>query len=89
MPHESPWVVTVPLIALAIPSVVIGALTVESVLFGDYFGKAIFVLPANDVVGEGGRGVRRLGVDFALHGFRSTAVLAGARRGGRPPGCSS
>ncbi len=54
VPHESPWVVTVPLVALAIPSVIIGALTVGSVLFGDYFGKAIFVLPANNVVGKVG-----------------------------------
>src|SRR5215475_1584018 len=51
-PHESPWVVTVPLIALAIPSVVIGALTVGPVLFGNYFGSSIFTLPANNVIGE-------------------------------------
>jgi NADH-quinone oxidoreductase subunit L len=51
-PHESPWVVTLPLIALAIPSVIIGAITVGPVLFGGYFGPAIFTLPANDVVGE-------------------------------------
>jgi NADH-quinone oxidoreductase subunit L len=49
-PHESPWVVTLPLIALAIPSVLIGALTVGPVLFGSYFGSSIFVLPANNVV---------------------------------------
>jgi NADH-quinone oxidoreductase subunit L len=51
-PHETPAVVTVPLILLAIPSVVIGALTVQYVLFGDYFGSSIFVLPENDVVGD-------------------------------------
>jgi NADH-quinone oxidoreductase subunit L len=51
-PHESPWVVTLPLIALAIPSVIIGALTAGPVLFGGYFGGSIFTLPANDVVGE-------------------------------------
>jgi NADH-quinone oxidoreductase subunit L len=50
-PHESPWVVTVPLVALAIPSVLIGYLTVGSVLFGGYFGSSIFVRPANDVIG--------------------------------------
>jgi NADH-quinone oxidoreductase subunit L len=53
-PHESPWVVTLPLIALAIPSVLIGALTVGPVLFGSYFGHAIFVQPANDVVAKVG-----------------------------------
>jgi NADH-quinone oxidoreductase subunit L len=51
-PHESPWVVTVPLIALAIPSVLVGYFTVGPVLFGSYFGSSIFVLPANNVIGE-------------------------------------
>jgi NADH-quinone oxidoreductase subunit L len=51
-PHESPWVVTVPLILLAIPSVIIGYFTVGPVLFGDYFGGAIFVLEEHNVVGE-------------------------------------
>ncbi len=69
-PRESPWVVTVPLIALAIPSVLIGAFTVAPVLFGSYFGRSIFVLPANDVtarVGEDFGGA----VSFALHGLIS------------------
>ena len=42
-PHESPWVVTVPLILLAIPSVVIGFMTIKSMLFGDFFKGSIFV----------------------------------------------
>jgi NADH-quinone oxidoreductase subunit L len=42
-PHESPWVVTVPLILLAIPSVFIGFLTIGPMLFGDFFKDAIFV----------------------------------------------
>ena len=42
-PHESPWVVTVPLILLAIPSVLIGFMTIEPMLFGDFFKGAIFV----------------------------------------------
>lgn len=42
-PHESPWVVTVPLILLAIPSVVIGYLTIQPMLYGDFFKDAIFV----------------------------------------------
>jgi NADH-quinone oxidoreductase subunit L len=46
VPHESPLVVTLPLIALAIPSIVIGALTVGAVLHGDYFGSAIHVAGA-------------------------------------------
>ena len=67
-PHESPPVITVPLVALAIPSVLIGALTVGSVLFGHYFGSSIFVLEANNVtarVGEAFTGA----FSFALHGF--------------------
>ncbi len=42
-PHESPWVVTLPLVLLAIPSVVIGYLTIQPLLFGDFFKDAIFV----------------------------------------------
>ncbi|GAO36141.1 NADH:ubiquinone oxidoreductase subunit L [Sulfuricella sp. T08] len=42
-PHESPWVVTLPLIMLAIPSVVIGYITIQPMLFGDYFQGSIFV----------------------------------------------
>jgi NADH-quinone oxidoreductase subunit L len=40
-PHESPWVVTLPLILLAIPSLVIGALTIEPMLYGEWFAGAI------------------------------------------------
>ena len=42
-PHESPWVVTVPLILLAIPSVIIGFMTIQPMLFGDFFKGAIAV----------------------------------------------
>jgi NADH-quinone oxidoreductase subunit L len=42
-PHESPWVVTAPLLLLAIPSVVIGFLAIQPMLFGDFFKDAIFV----------------------------------------------
>ena len=44
-PHESPWVVTVPLVLLAIPSVVIGFMTIQPMLFGDFFKGVIFVDP--------------------------------------------
>ena len=67
--HEPPWVVTLPLTMLAIPSMaLIGWFTPGPVVFGDYFGSSIFVLPANDVVGQ-------LAEDwhgplaFMLHGF--------------------
>jgi len=42
-PHESPWVVTAPLLLLAIPSVVIGFLTIDAMLFGDFLKDAISV----------------------------------------------
>jgi NADH-quinone oxidoreductase subunit L len=41
-PHESPWVVVGPLVALAIPSVIIGAMTFQPLLFGGGFGESIF-----------------------------------------------
>ena len=50
--HETPKVVTLPLIALAIPSVIIGYFFVGDMAFGDFFGDAIFVLPEHDVLGE-------------------------------------
>lgn len=42
-PHESPWVVWLPLVLLAIPSVVIGFMTIEPMLFGEFFKNAIVV----------------------------------------------
>ncbi len=42
-PHESPWVVTLPLVLLAIPSFAIGFLAIEPMLFGSYFSDSIFV----------------------------------------------
>ncbi|HUN76261.1 MAG TPA: NADH-quinone oxidoreductase subunit L [Steroidobacteraceae bacterium] len=69
-PHESPWVVVGPLVALAIPSIVIGALTVSIVLFGDYFGSSIFVLGQNNVIAEVARDVMPpVWLHFGLQGF--------------------
>src|SRR5687768_13077217 len=50
--HETPWVVTGPLIALAIPSVIIGWLTTAKVLFGDWFDDSIFVLEEHNPLRE-------------------------------------
>ena len=55
--HESPKVVTLPLIALAIPSVFAGAFFVGDMLFGEYFGSSIIVHPEHDVLGQ-------LGADY-------------------------
>jgi NADH-quinone oxidoreductase subunit L len=50
--HESPWVVTLPLVLLAIPSVVAGWPAIGPLLFGDFFQGAIQVAPAHDVLGH-------------------------------------
>jgi len=50
--HEPPWVVTVPLILLAIPSFIIGFIYVDSMVFGDFFKGAIFVDPSHDVLAQ-------------------------------------
>ncbi|HEY2255658.1 MAG TPA: NADH-quinone oxidoreductase subunit L, partial [Variovorax sp.] len=70
-PHESPWVVWVPLVALAIPSVVIGYMTIDPMLYGDFFKGAI-------VIDESKHGaMKELAEAFqgpmamALHGFAS------------------
>ncbi len=71
--HESPRVITIPLILLAIPSVAIGWLTIQPLLFGGAFGDAIFVLPVNDtlaVVGE--KFTSPAG--FVAHGFATPAL---------------
>ncbi len=67
-PHESPWVVTVPLVLLAIPSVVIGYFTIDPVLFGGWLDDAITVLPQNDVLAELGQHFHG-GMAMALHAF--------------------
>jgi NADH-quinone oxidoreductase subunit L len=67
-PHESPWVVTVPLILLAIPSVFIGLFTVGPVLFGGYFAEAIRVLPGHDVLAALGKDYHGA-LGFIAHGL--------------------
>jgi NADH-quinone oxidoreductase subunit L len=51
-PHETPWVVIGPLLALALPSLAIGYMTVEPMLYGDFFGKAIYVADHHPVMTE-------------------------------------
>ncbi|MBL8247781.1 MAG: NADH-quinone oxidoreductase subunit L, partial [Candidatus Competibacter sp.] len=77
--HETPAVVTVPLILLAIPSVVIGAMTIEPLLFGEVFKGVIMVAPEHNVLerlAEHFHGA----MNFALHGLTGLPfilVLAG------------
>jgi NADH-quinone oxidoreductase subunit L len=72
-PHESPWVVTLPLILLAIPSLVIGWFTIGPMLFGDYFDGSLFVLPQHDVLGHVGEEFHGP-IGFVLHGFQGLPV---------------
>ena len=64
-PHEPPAVVTLPLIALAIPSICAGWV-IAPVLFGGYFGNAIVVAPEHDVLGELAREFHGIGA-MMLH----------------------
>ncbi len=69
-PHETGWVITLPLILLAIPSLAIGFFTIGPMLYGDWFKGAIFI-------GENHHAMEHLAEEFhgalamALHGFVS------------------
>ncbi|MDP7418690.1 MAG: NADH-quinone oxidoreductase subunit L, partial [Gammaproteobacteria bacterium] len=71
--HESPWVVTLPLVMLAIPSLIIGWPTIGPLLFGDFFGDAIYVLPVHDVLGQLGADYHGP-VAFLQHGLQSPVL---------------
>ncbi len=66
--HETPKVITVPLILLAIPSVLAGAFYIEPMLFGDLFADAIYVKPEHDVLAKVGEVYTGVG-GFMLHGM--------------------
>ena len=72
-PHESPWVVTLPLVLLAIPSVIIGALTVKPMLFGEYFNGAVVIAENHEAMKELTEEFNNGGgaVFMALHAFVS------------------
>ncbi|RJG00793.1 NADH-quinone oxidoreductase subunit L [Noviherbaspirillum sedimenti] len=78
-PHEAPLVVTLPLILLAIPSVVIGFFTVGPMLFGEFFNNVIFVSAAHPAMAELARDFHGA-VAMGLHGF-VTPVFALAAGG--------
>ena len=68
-PHESPWVVTAPLLLLALPSVVIGFITIQPMLYGDFLKDAIYIdaakHPAMAELGKEFHGAAAM----ALHGL--------------------
>ena len=74
--HESPWVVTLPLVLLAIPSVIAGYL-IDPVVFGNYFEGVIHVLPQHDVIGEMAEHFHGP-FSFVLHALSGPAVYLAA-----------
>ncbi len=75
--HESPWVVTLPLIVLAVPAVMIGWVAIQPMLFGDLFKGIIYVKSAHDVLAQMGAHFHGAGA-FVLHGLQSPAVWLAA-----------
>ena len=77
-PHESPAVVWVPLVLLAIPSVIAGAIAVQPMVAGDYFAGAIFVdRSAHEAMAELSREFPGA-LDMALDGFTRLPFLLAA-----------
>lgn len=74
-PHESPFVVTLPLILLAIPSVIIGFYTISPLLFGAYFGDSIFIDLARHPVMKDLEDEFHGPVAMAIHAFTSPVLL--------------
>jgi NADH-quinone oxidoreductase subunit L len=74
-PHESPWVITLPLIALAIPSVFIGYYTISPMLFGTFYGDSIFVDAAKHPAMASLASHFHGPVAMALHGFITPVFL--------------
>jgi len=79
-PHETPWVVTLPLVLLAIPSLVIGYIAVGPMVFGDYFKGVIFIdhhaHPAMEHLAEHFHGAAAMGV-HALTSLPFLLALSG------------
>jgi len=74
-PHESPLVVTLPLILLAIPSVIIGFYTITPLLFGTYFGDSIFIDVLRHPIMKELEDEFHGPVAMAIHAFTSPILL--------------
>lgn len=68
--HESPWVVTLPLVILAIPTIAAGWF-IGPIVFGDYFNNVIYVLPQHDAL-------EKLGAEFVGIGGMMVHALSTA-----------
>ncbi|MEW5972908.1 MAG: NADH-quinone oxidoreductase subunit L [Pseudomonadota bacterium] len=75
--HESPWVVTLPLVVLAVPAVVIGWIAIEPMLFGELFKGIIHVSESHDVLGVLGASFHGAAA-FVLHGLMTPALWLAA-----------
>jgi NADH-quinone oxidoreductase subunit L len=73
-PHESPWVVTLPLVLLAVPSVLLGVVMFEPVIIKNFFAGVITVYPSHDVLAPL-RGPDNSAVHMAIHGLTSLPFL--------------
>jgi NADH-quinone oxidoreductase subunit L len=72
-PHESPAVVWVPLVLLAVPSLFIGALTIGPMLFGDYFNGVLYVTAEHNTLGHVGESWHGP-LQFIVHAFQAPAI---------------
>ena len=72
--HESPPVITIPLILLAIPSLIAGWVTIETVLFNNYFEGAIFVTGLHNSL-QGLASEFTGSFNFLLHSLKSSPVF--------------
>ena len=70
-PHESPAVVTLPLVLLAIPSVIIGFFSIDTMLFGDFFGSAIMVDETKHGAMAALRELFESPIGMAIHGLQT------------------
>ena len=75
--HEPSWVIWVPLVVLAIPSVFIGGLTIGDMLFGDYFGSAVYIAEHHTGLAEVGKHFHGAWA-FVEHSFAGPAVYLAA-----------
>ena len=71
---ESPWVITLPLVVLAVPSVIFGAIFAVPMLYGEFYDQSILVLPQHDTLAHVGAGLAGQGGEISawkmvLHGF--------------------
>ena len=74
-PHETPWVVWLPLVLLAVPSVMIGYVAIEPMLYGDFFRDVIFISESHIHVLEEMRDEFHGAAAMALHSFTKLPFL--------------